>query len=117
MNRVQELQFELMREASFNSFDGDHVTASLKDNPTLWRAAVMTRLDDLIYLRDIPDGHWNIDTLYILPAPGKEDQLRKLANDWGADEVDWIGAKEGSKLLGSSVPRNSERVILQVWWD
>jgi hypothetical protein len=119
MNRVQELQFQLMESASFNGFDGPNVVTSLRNHSDLWRGAVMDRLDSLIKLRDISDGYWNIDTLYILPVDGRENELMALAKKWGADEVDWIGGEQACMLLGS-YSRGMDRkkkIILRVWWD
>lgn len=105
MNIVQDLQFGLMREASFNGFDGQAVVDSLQANPDLWEGVVMDRADyyyrdggdkrhqepvDLIKLRDIGAGHWNVDTVYILPVEGKEQEIENLARTWGADEIDWM---------------------------
>lgn len=118
INKVQELQFDLMREASFNGFDGDTVVNSLVENRALWRGCIFDR-PNLIKLRDIPDGHWNADTLWILPAAGCENALRHLADEWGADEVDWVGGEEACSALGSwtQAGRDNERAILCVWWD
>ena len=63
INHVQALQFELMKAASFNSFDGEAIVKSLLAHRELWTAAVMTRFRDIIYLRDMPDNLWNVDTL------------------------------------------------------
>jgi hypothetical protein len=106
VNIIQALQFELMRKASFNGFDGDVVVDSLITHSDLWTGVVMDRADyyysaggerkeghnepvDLIKLRDIGAGYWNVDTVYILPADGREDDLLALAKTWGADEIDW----------------------------
>lgn len=119
MNRIQQLNMDLIRESSFNSFDGQQVAAALCDHQDLWRGVVLDRMDSLIKLRDIADGHWNVDTLFILPKYGKEDALEALARDWDADEVDWIGGKEACGMLGSynRELENSKKVILRVWWD
>ena len=63
INEVQKLQFELMKIATFNSFDGKEVVKDLEDNQDLWTGAIMKR-NDLIPLRDIHDNYWNVDTLY-----------------------------------------------------
>ena len=118
MNRIQELQLELMSLASFNDFEGPRVVEDLKEHQDLWRGAVLDR-DGLIKLRDIERGYWNVDTLYLLPALGKEYELEGIANLWGADEVDWIGGDTACYLLGSYSPekRSQAKQILRVWWD
>lgn len=126
----QELQFELMKLASFNEFDGEQVVKDLQANPVLWKGALMDRAgfkrtDDryesvisLIKLRDLPD-YWNVDTLFIIPSPGHEDELEVLAKTWRADEVGWIGGEEACSKLGSYSPqkRAQEKSILKIWWD
>jgi hypothetical protein len=131
MNKPQKLQFELMKLATFNEFDGEKVVKSLEENPDLWKGALMTRgsysrpnsegysdVTDLISLRDLPD-YWNVDTLFITPKAGKEDELKKLAKKWGADEVDWIGGERAANAIGSWSPetRANPKQILRIWWD
>jgi hypothetical protein len=126
---VQEIQFELIKKASFNGFDGPYVVKSLEQNPKLWRGVVLDRGTycfhgssenvlkiDLIKLRDIQENTWNVDTLFILPEPGKESELEEIAREWGADEVDWIGGREAGQLLGASM-LNGPKQILRVWFD
>lgn len=114
----QEVCLQMIRDASFNNFDGPAVADSLIANRGLWSAAIMTRLDDLIVLRDLSDG-WNIDTLFVLPVPGKEAELVALAQKWNADEVDWIGGDKACALLGSwsAEKKVNPQQILRVWFD
>jgi hypothetical protein len=132
MNQIQKLQFELMKLATFNGYDGERVVKSLEKHEDLWRGVVMDRADycfhgkfgqnddgekiDLIKLRDIQSDCWNVDTVFVLPETGKEDELYKLAKRWGADEVDWIGGQHAGSLLGATALSN-EKQILRVWWD
>ena len=128
INEVQELQFRLMRKASFNLFDGDKVVDSLIEHKDLWKGVVMTRAGynapgaadyseaiDLICLRDIESNMWNVDTVYILPEPGKEKELYKLAKTWDADEVHWLPNTLSQRFLGIGGYKNLK--ILRVWWD
>ena len=73
----------------------------------------------LIKLRDLPQGVWNVDTLFLLPERGREDQLENLARTWKADEIEWIGGEEADSALGrySLEDRNNPRQVLRVWWD
>lgn len=130
LNIVQVLLLELMRQASFNEFDGNRVASDLLANRHLWQACFIDRAAwfadarrreltsgrdplpqysiepiDLIRLRDLPDGYWNVDTLYILPEDGADDELLALASTWAADEIHWID--------GGDV----RRTVLRVWWD
>ncbi len=136
INKIQKLEFELMKEATFNDFDGEKVVKDLEANEDLWKGAVMDRAGyvcksdipgdspfamaasiDLIKLRDIGSGGWNVDTLFILPQPGKEHKLFELASNWSADEVDWIEGKEAQHMIGSCGPSYNDLKILRVWWD
>ena len=121
MNKVQELNLELMRLASFNCYDGERVVKDLREHEDVWNGAVMTRLDsgELIALRDVADDYWNVDTLYILPKAGKEDELMILALHWDADEVDWIAGREAVHYLGeySRELEANPKAMLRIWWD
>lgn len=123
INKVQELQLELMKLASFNDFDGEHVVKSLEENRHLWQAVIMDRESyskeiDLIKLRDLPNGYWNVDVVYILPVKGKEDELHLLADKWGADEVEWIGSQVAQSLMGyGNRDEVNDKKLLRVWWD
>ena len=122
MNKVQDLNLELIKLASFNEFDGVQVVKDLIEHKDLWRGAVMGRYggySELIPLRDIQKGCWNIDTLMITPVKGREDELEVLAGGWQADEIDWIGAERACDMLGSSSPelRADNKQILRIWWD
>jgi hypothetical protein len=116
MNKAQELHFELMKLSSFNSFDGGQVVADLSRDEDLWRGAILLGAE-LLTLRDIEDGFWHGDTLYMLPAAGREDELEALARCWNADEVDWIGGRKAEQLLGHWAQDDNPRRILRLWWD
>lgn len=119
INNVQELQLRLLEFASFNDFDGSKVLSQLRDNRHLWKAVLMTRLKDLVSLRDISKNEWNVDSLYILPQPGKELELEVMALRWNAraHHVKWIGRSEAMHLLGTSSVKDVDKAILSIWWD
>lgn len=96
------------------------------DNPDLWEGVIMDRASynepdgaayesriDLIKLRDISEGHWNVDTVYILTTEENAEALEALARKWDADEVDFIGADRAARLLGGG----GKNKVLRVWWD
>lgn len=118
MNRVQEIQLELMALSSFNGFDGVLVSNDLKGHTELWIAAVF-ETHELLGLRDIADGFWNADTVWIIPTAGKKNELWALASGWGADEVDWVGGTKACQLLGSygEPLRSDSKALLRLWWD
>lgn len=120
VNPIQDLQLQLMRMASFNGFDGEAVAGDLLAHRHLWKGAIFDRaayfvlharengacvdpIDD-IRLRDIGDGYWNADTLYLTPADGCEDALETLARGWNADEVNWQDGPNAGRFL-------------RIWWD
>lgn len=132
----QDLQFTLMRLATFNEFNGDFVADSLIANDEMWEGWILDRSAygamyslrrleekctenggpiegqlpiepiDFIRLRDIAGGYWNVDTLYILPKEGKEKDLELLAHK------DWY-ADEIDWVDG----QDCRRPVLRVWWD
>lgn len=124
VNEAQELQFKLMKFASFNSFNGHKVVKALRENRHLWRGAIFGRFERIeavtlhlkpgeTYkplcawadtLRDIPSGLYSADTLYVTPVTGMETELERLAKTWRADEITW----ETVPHVGKS---------LCVWWD
>ena len=69
--------------------------------------------DALIKLRDLGQGDWNVDTLYVLSSGANDRLLRKLAHRWHADVVNWVSGAAAGRLLGESASAR----ILEVWWD
>ena len=65
----------------------------------------------------------NLNTLFLLAEPGQQGELEALANDWEADEVNWLSQDEAFPLMGDSAAVNKDymgdknRVVLRVWWD
>ena len=111
INDFQEIQLELIRRGSFNDFDGPLIADVLVANKHLWSAVIFDREGycdftegtalaiDLIKLRDLEAGYWNVDTLFILPEQGQEDALWHLAQSIGADEVDWEHSRDCGRYL------------------
>ncbi len=119
-NEIQDLQLKLIRLSSHNALDGEMVADDLENNRDLWRAAYLTReYCPLIQLRDLPAGHWNADTIFLLPAPGQEKGLRKMAEKWRGDTVAWLGGEEAGELLGTNEDKivENKQCILRIWWD
>lgn len=115
---AQELVFKLMRFGSFNAFDGAVVVDSLLGHRHLWRGCVFGSFEPVgtpsgkypasclwgCTLRDIQDGVYNADTLYLTCPAGADDALEALARTWLADEIDWENVPNAGKAL-------------RVWWD
>ena len=138
---VQRINLRLMEIASFNNFDGPKIVLSLLKNKDLWQACLMDREANwtpfdvnerksslsicLIKLRDMADETvkrlgrqiWNVDTLFIIPQEDTRTQirLRRLADSWQANEVNWILWPTASILLGGSI--GAKLPLLRVWWD
>ena len=111
--KVQSMMFELMKLASFNSFDGEQVVRDLIDNAGLWQGVVMDR-EGLIKLRDIHNNDWNVDTLYITTTGVNDVKLEELAEEWGADEIGYLSSDAASDALGQwPAPCR----LLRIWWD
>ncbi len=103
-NQVQELMFELMKIASFNGFDGEATVKKLKKRPDLWHGVTMDSDGNEYAIRDIHSGIWNVDTVYILPKEGKEEELKKWAKtNLHPEEMSWV--KKGNLK------------VLSLWWD
>jgi hypothetical protein len=73
---------------------------------------------DLISLRDMDDGHWHADTLYIYPEEGWQSKLEEVMKEqFGADETRWIGGESAVDMLGTTEVGDKSYVILEAWWD
>ena len=115
-NKAQEIQFERMKLASFNNFDGESVGESLRRSKHLWKAFVFGRWEyfDLIELRDLSTGYLNADTLYILTDKRKLADLLIIINGWSADEVNYYTEDKSHRLGGGFY---KDTVLVRVWWD
>jgi len=99
-----------------NELNGKRVKADLLKHRDLWTAVWLFggESEDLLPLRDIAEDHLSVDTLYIIPAEGKERELEALAKSWKADEVDWLDEEECKRRMGCP---NEGLKVLRVWWD
>ena len=134
INEVQRLQFELMQASSFNDFNGEQVVKDLIENKDNWIGCIWGRFGyfDLMPLRDISQGIWNTDTLYILTEKKNIRFLKKMAKKWKADEFGWIEEienKKGSiyKTYGVFGDKQDffnrfggglkNLAVIRMWWD
>ncbi len=130
VSRPQKLVFMLMIEAAFNAFDPYRVVEDLLRHRDLWDGVVMERgfpfctgadplqlqfHGDLIALRDLGRGHWNVDTVYVLTTEDKEAAWQPLVQNWQADEIGFERGDKAGKLLGCL--GSGQVSILRVWWD
>jgi len=116
VTRCQELYLELMRLTRYNLFDGERVVADLLAHRDLWQSCLMTRQEIGITLRDLSgygtQGFNNVDLLYLLAEPGREEELETLARNWQADAVEWEEVAEDFLMEAPASGR-----VLGIWWD
>jgi hypothetical protein len=113
---VQNVQLDIIARTKFNFFDGRKISELLKENHRMWRAVLMPL--DLISLRDMEDGTWHADTVYIYPEDGYQSQLEELVREqFNADEIEWVDGLSAVDMLGTTDVENKSHVILSVWWD
>lgn len=116
ISEVQRIQLEVISHTNFNLFDGRKITKLLEENHRMWQSVLMPL--DFISLRDMQDGRWHADTLYIYPEDGYQLELEELVREqFNADEIDWIGGSEAVDMLGTTEVEQKSQVILSVWWD
>jgi len=118
ISKAQKFQLEVIARTNFNFCEGKRVAELLKENRRMWRAALMPL--GLISLRDMDDGNWHADTLYIYAEDGYQYSLEELAREqFHADEIHWIGGSSAVRDLGSNAADIEKKlqVILSVWWD
>jgi hypothetical protein len=124
ITEAQGLFLRMLEITSFNNLAGHRVAGDLRGHADLWRSFVFTREGPLarLVLRDLPDDVLAFDTILILAAPSRQDELQRLAERWEADEVTWTGIEEARRMLGGrraveGFDPDPQRVILRVWWD
>lgn len=116
ISEAQQIQLEIIARTNFNFFDGRKIAELLKANHKMWRAVLLPL--DFISLRDMDDGWWHADTLYIYPEDGYQFQLEELVREqFNADEIEWIGGSTAADMLGTTEVEDKSYVILEVWWD
>ena len=116
ISEAQRIQLDIIARTNFNYFDGRKIAKLLEENHRMWRSVLMPL--DFISLRDMQDGRWHADTLYIYAEDGYQFQLEELVREqFKADEIQWIGGSEAEDMLGTTEVEDKSYVILQVWWD
>jgi hypothetical protein len=82
----------------------------------MWRTVLLPL--DFISLRDMDDGHWHADTLFVYPEDGYGFKLEEIMKEqFHADETQWHGGESAMDMLGTSEVKDSSYVILSAWWD
>ena len=116
ISEAQNFQLEVIAKTNFNSFNGRRIADWLRENHQMWRAVLLPL--DFISLRDMADGNWHADTLYIYPEDGYQFKLEEIMKEqFHADETQWIGRESAMDMLGTSEVKDTSYVILSAWWD
>jgi len=116
ISEAQQIQLDIIANTNFNFFSGRKIAAWLKENHKMWRAVLLPL--NFISLRDMDDGHWHADTLYIYPEDGWGFKLEEIMREqFQADETSWIGGETAGEMLGTSEVDDKSYVILEAWWD
>jgi hypothetical protein len=133
MNEAQEIHFRRLELCEFIGGDlrtkGKTVAGDLRKHSGLWESFVFGRFDwgQLIELRDLPGGHLNADTLFIMTTVERADALRALILSWKPDEYANTEAdlsrsssseytRHVADMMGES-EMDPDVVVFQVWWD
>lgn len=117
--------------------------ADLDAHRDLWDSVALIPEDPGLFIRDLPDGSYHCDSLYILTTKPRWKALKKVVVQWQADHITKIGPK-GSKVadrweskdcesyefrkckhheqkigffLGSWSLENDQKIALRLWWD
>lgn len=127
LSPVQRIHLDLLRLAWGQRAEA--IIADLLACRPLWAAVLGGRIygvggGELIPLRDLPQGIWNVDTIYVLVEGDPEHQARAhaalaaLADPWGA-MFNWYAAdtpglqgEQLARLLGTSEPD-----LARFWFD
>jgi len=116
ISESQQIQLDIIAKTNFNFFNGKRIAEWLKENHKMWRAVLLPL--NFISLRDMADGHWHADTLYIYPEDGWGFELEEIMREqFQADETSWIGGETAEDMLGTSEMSDKSYVILEAWWD
>ncbi|RPI92865.1 MAG: hypothetical protein EHM40_11675 [Chloroflexi bacterium] len=116
ISEAQRVQLDIISKTNFNLFDGKRIAEWLKENHKMWHAVLLPL--DFISLRDMDDGCWHADTLYIYSKDGWQFKLEEVMREqFNADEVNWIGGSTAADMLGTTEVEDKSYVILEAWWD
>jgi hypothetical protein len=116
MSEAQEIQLDIISKTNFNSFNGREISAWLKENYKMWRAVLLPL--DFISLRDMANGSWHADTLYIYPEEGYQFKLEEIMKEqFHADETQWLDRDSVINMLGTTEVEDTSYIILSAWWD
>jgi hypothetical protein len=139
MNKIQEIILRLIEETRFNEFNGKEVAEDLRENEDKWRGLIFGRFCyfTLLPLRDIEEGYYNVDTIFIKLPKENLGWLKEMVKKWKVDEFGYYldGKLEGivdDNLRGLAGLENKDchhfycplgaspeegMVYARLWWD
>jgi hypothetical protein len=133
MNEAQELQFRRLELCEYVGGDvrtkGKTVASDLRKHSGLWDSFVFGRFDwgQLIELRDLPEGHLNADTLFIMTTVERYEDLRAVILTWKPHSFSATETKCSATCLSAHTRHVADMmglsempegvVVCQVWWD
>jgi len=116
ISEAQKIQLDIIAKTNFNFFKSKEIAEWLGKNHKMWRAVLLPL--NFLSLRDMADGHWHADTLYIYPENDWGFELEEVMREqFGADETGWIGGETAEDMLGATEVGGRSHVILEAWWD
>lgn len=123
MNKIQELHLELLKTINFKKVSGEKIVADLLAHPELW-IAVYPAFRWHIAPKENPNQFWDPWHLYIFTVPGKEDELRSLADTWNPDTVCfycengcWLSMDDEPFFTFDEAALDNKKLFLRLWWD
>ena len=116
ISEAQQIQLDVIAKTNFNNFNGKEIARWLKENHKMWRTVLLPL--DFISLRDMANGSWHADTLFIYPEDGYGFKIEEIMKEqFYADETQWHGGESAMDMLGTSELRDKSYVIFSAWWD
>jgi hypothetical protein len=92
INKIQKAFLTLIKETSINKFDGKKIYKDLIKYSNLWKGVVFGRFFnyELIILRDLPEGIYNADTMFISIPTKNLPKFKKIIEKWDPTEINII---------------------------
>ncbi len=123
MDTVQEFHLELLKSVKFGNISGKKIVADLLTHPGLWNA-VFVNIKWRIEPGKEPDKFWCLEGVFIFTIPGREEELRALAESWRPEEIHftyedglWKEKDEEPFTTDNEDVLNNEKLYLELWWN
>lgn len=130
ISKIQRAFLTLIKETSFNKFEGKKIYKDLIKYSNLWKGVVFGRFfnRELIILRDLPEGIYNADTIFISIPTKHLSTFKKIIEKWNPTEINIITLSPQQshkvsvnirldlfKIWGST--DTGDLSIIKLWWD